>query len=78
MNQAIAQIALFAHMNIEEASEFIYLYLDSQIKGQNYQKLNDENVEGVFSQTANELNIPIDELKTKIYDLLSQQNPHRT
>ena len=77
MNQAIGQIALFAHMNIEEASEFIYLYLDSQINGQNHQKLHDENMEGVFTQTAQALQIPVAELKTKIYGLLSQQNSHR-
>jgi hypothetical protein len=60
-------------MDIEEAKEFIYLYLGSQIKGQNHQKLHDENVEGVFTQTAKELKISLDELKTMIYDILSKQ-----
>ena len=76
INQAIAKIAGFAHMDVEEASEFIYLYLDSQINGQNHQKLHDENVEGVFTQTAKELKIPPNELKTLTYDLLSKQHPH--
>ena len=74
IDQAIAEIADFAHMDVEEAKEFIYLYLDSQIKDQYLQKLHDENVEGVFTQTAKELQIPIDELKTAIYDILSKQN----
>jgi hypothetical protein len=73
IDQAIAKIAGFAHMNVEEAKEFIYLYLESQIKGQKHRKLHDENVEGVFTHTAKELNIPIDELKTTIYDMLSKQ-----
>ena len=60
-------------MDVEEAKEFIYLYLESQIKGQNNQKLHDENVEGVFTQTAKELEIPLDELKTMLYDILSKQ-----
>ena len=61
-------------MDVAEAKVFIYLYLESQIKGQNHQKLYDENMEGVFTQTAKELNMPINELKTKIYDMLSNQN----
>ena len=73
IDQAIVQIAGFAHMDVAEAKEFIYLYLESQIKGQNHQKLHDENMEGVFTQTAKELNIPIAELKTRIYDILSKQ-----
>jgi hypothetical protein len=73
IDQAIAKIAGFAHMDGTEAKEFIYLYLESQIKGQNHQKLHDENVEGVFTQTAKELKIPLDELKTMLYDILSKQ-----
>ena len=73
IDQAIVQIAGFAHMDVEEVKEFIYLYLESQIKGQNHQKLHDENMEGVFTQTAKELNMPINELKTRIYDILSKQ-----
>ena len=74
IDQAIVEIAIFAHMDVAEAKVFIYLYLESQIKGQNHQKLYDENMEGVFTQTAEELNMPINELKTKIYDMLSNQN----
>ena len=74
IDQAIAEIAGFAHMDVEEAKEFIYLYLESQIKDQYLQKLHDENVEGVFTQTAKELQIPLDKLKTTIYDILSKQN----
>ena len=74
IDQAIVQIAGFAHMDVAEAKVFIYLYLESQIKGQNHQKLHDENMEGVFTKTAKELNIPIAELKTKIYDILSKQH----
>ena len=74
IDQAIVQIAGFSHMDVAEAKVFIYLYLESQIKGQNHQKLHDENMEGVFTQTAEELNMPINELKTKIYDMLSNQN----
>ena len=73
---AIVKIAGFAHTNIEEAKDFIYLYLETQRRGNGYQRLHDENVEGVFSQTANELNLPIDELKTAIYDIVSKQYPH--
>jgi hypothetical protein len=73
IDQAIAQIAGFARMDVEEAKEFIYLYLESQLKDQYLQKLHDENVEGVFTQTAKELQIPLDELKTTIYDILSKQ-----
>jgi hypothetical protein len=73
IDQAIAQIAGFAHMDVEEAKEFIYLYLESQLKDQYLQKLHDENVEGVFTQTAKELKIPPEKLKTTIYDLLSKQ-----
>ena len=73
IDEAIVQIAGFAHMDGEEAKEFIYLYLESQIKGQNHQKLHDENVEGVFTQTAKVLKIPLDEFKTMIYDILSKQ-----
>ena len=76
IDEAIVQIAGFAHMDVTEAKEFIYLYLESQIKGQNHQKLHDENVEGVFTQAAKELKIPPNELKTTIYDLLSKQHPH--
>ena len=71
IDQAIAQIARFAHMPVEEAPDFIYLYLDGQFKGQGF---DDENIEGVFTNTAEELNIPIDSLKTQIYDILSKQN----
>ena len=71
IDEAIAKIAGFAHMNIEEAPDFIYLYLDGQFKGQDF---DDENIEGVFTNTAQELNIPIDALKTQIYDILSKQN----
>jgi len=74
IDQAIAEIAGFAHMDVEEAKEFIYLYLESQIKDQYLQKLHDENVEGVFTQIAKELQIPLDKLKTTIYDILSKQN----
>ena len=73
IDQAIAKIAGFAHMDVAEAKEFIYLYLESQIKGQTHQKLHDENVEGVFTQTAKELKISLDELKTMLYDILSKQ-----
>jgi hypothetical protein len=70
IDQAITKIAGFAHMNGEEAREFIYLYLDRQLKGQNHKELDDQNIEGVFTTTAQELNIPIDTLKTKIYDIV--------
>ena len=73
IDQAIAKIAGFAHMDVAEAKEFIYPYLESQIKGQTHQKLHDENVEGVFTQTARELKIPLGELKTMLYDILSKQ-----
>ena len=73
IDQAIAQIAIFAHMDVEEAKDFIYLYLET-IQRTKPQKFDDENIEGVFTNTAQELNIPIDELKTKIYDILSKQN----
>jgi hypothetical protein len=73
IDQVIVQIAGFAHMDVEEAKVFIYLYLESQIKGQNHQKLHDDNVEGVFTQAAKELKIPLDELKTMLYDILSKQ-----
>ena len=52
IDQAIVQIAGFAHMDVAEAKVFIYLYLESQIKGQNHQKLHDENMEGVFTQNS--------------------------
>ena len=77
IDQAIAEIARFAHMNREEARGFIYLYLDRQRKGQDDQKeFDDENIEGVFTSTAQELKISIDELKTKIYDIVSKQTLH--
>ena len=73
IDEAIAKIAGFAHMNIEEAHDFIYLYLERQAKDQDDQKeFDDENVEGVFTNTAQELKISIGELKTKIYDILSK------
>ena len=73
IDEAIAKIARFGHMNIEEAQGFIYLYLDRQLKEQDDQKeFDDENVEGVFTNTAQELKISVDELKTKIYDILSK------
>ena len=74
IDQAIAKIAGFAHMKREEAREFIYLYLERQINGQDPKEFNDENMEGVFTNTAQELKIPITELKSMIYDLLSKQN----
>ena len=73
IDEAIAQIAGFAHMNGEEAREFTYLYLERQINGQDPTGFNDENMEGVFTHTAHELNIPIADLKTMIYDILSKQ-----
>ena len=74
IDQAIAQIAGFAHMNGEEAREFIYLYLERQLNGQGPEVFNDENMEGVFIHTAQELKIPITEIKTTVYDMLSKQN----
>jgi hypothetical protein len=74
IDQAIAQIAAFAHMNGEEAREFIYLYLERQINGQGPEVFDDENMEGVFTNTAQELKMPITELKTMIYGMLSKQN----
>ena len=60
-------------MSGEEAREFIYLYLERQINGQDPTGFNDENMEGVFTQTAQALNMPIADLKTMIYDILSKQ-----
>jgi hypothetical protein len=75
IDQAIAEIARFAHMNGEEAHGFIYVYLDRQLKEQDNQKeFDDENVEGVFTNTAQALNIPIDELKATIYNIVSKQH----
>ena len=64
IDEAIAKIAGFAHMNGEEAREFTYLYLERQINGQDPTGFNDENMEGVFTHTAQELKIPLTELKT--------------
>ena len=75
IDEAIAKIAGFAHMNIEEAKDFIYLYLERQLKAHNQKEFDDENIEGVFTNTAQELNIPIDALKTKIHDILKQTKP---
>ena len=74
IDEAIAQIANYAHMNGEEAREFTYLYLERQINGQDPTGFNDENMEGVFTHTAHELNIPIADLKTMIYNLLRKLN----
>ena len=76
IDQAIAEISSSAHMDIDEAKDFIYLYLETQIKSNAYQQLYDDNVEGVFTQTAHKLNIPLGELKTTIYDIVSKQYPH--
>jgi hypothetical protein len=77
IDEAIAQIAGFAHMNIEEAQDFIFLYLERQAKDQDNRKdFDDENIEGVFTSTAQGLKISIDELKTKIYDIVSKQTLH--
>ena len=73
IDEVIEKIANFAHMNAEEAREFTYLYLERQINGQDPTGFNDENMEGVFTHTAHELNIPIADLKTMIYDILSKQ-----
>ena len=78
IDQVIAQIAAFAHMNGAEAREFIYLYLERQINGQDPKELDDENMEGVFTKTAQELKIPITELKTMMYDMLRKENLHGT
>jgi FtsZ-binding cell division protein ZapB len=78
IDQAIAQIAGLAHMNVEEAKEFMYFYLESQVKGQNRKELHDENVEGVFTQTATALNMPLAALKTTLYDLLRTQHRRGT
>ena len=78
IDQVIAQIAAFAHMNGEEAREFIYLYLERQINGKGPEVINGENMEGVFTHTAQELKIPLTEIKIMIYDMLRKQNPHST
>jgi hypothetical protein len=73
IDEAIVEIASYAHMPVEEVRDFIYLYLERQHKGQdNHKEFDDENMEGLFTSTAQELNIPIDELKTKIYDIVSK------
>ena len=78
IDQVIAQIAAFAHMNGEEAREFIYLYLERQINGKGPEVINDENMEGVFASTAQELKMPITELKTMMYDMLRKENLNGT
>ena len=53
---------------------FSHNYLERQLNGQGPEVINDENMEGVFTNTAQELKIPITELKTMMYDMLRKQN----
>lgn len=66
----IVPIAKLAYMNMAEAKDFIYVYLDMQIKQGVSKNMEDSNIEDIFVSIAEKERVSVEELKKEVHENL--------